>query len=136
MKAFDLKPEELVAASIDGAGNMSDDQGGAPALLRQYSSDLLYVHCQSHLLQLALVRACEPAIPMKRVLSAVTKLYALFAHSPKRVSILRATQVAIDNTSHKLVHPGQTRWLSYDGSIDVIVKHYATICLALESICV
>ena len=36
--------------------------------------------------------------------------------------------------SHKLVQPGETRWLSYEGSISVVLKHYAAICLTLEEI--
>jgi len=40
----------------------------------------------------------------------------------------------IDGMSHKLVQPGSARWLSYDGSMTVILKHYAAICLALEAI--
>jgi hypothetical protein len=42
--------------------------------------------------------------------------------------------VAVDGISHKLVQPGETRWLSYDGSVAVVLKHYSAICLALEAI--
>ena len=42
--------------------------------------------------------------------------------------------MAVDEISHKLIQPGATRWLSYDGSVDVVLKHYSAICLALEAI--
>ena len=49
-------------------------------------------------------------------------------------AVLQATELAVDGMTHKLVQPGETRWLSYDGSISVICKHYAAVCLALEAI--
>jgi hypothetical protein len=54
----------------------------------------------------------------------------IFVH----LSILKNTQEAIDGMSHKLVQPGETRWLSYEGSVPVVLTHYATICLTLEEI--
>lgn len=92
------------------------------------------VHCRSHLLQLALVRSATVVAEVKRTLSMLNKLYAMFSHSPKRLSVLQDTQVAIDGMAHKLVQPGDTRWLSYDGSVAVVCKHYGAICIALEAI--
>jgi hypothetical protein len=36
--------------------------------------------------------------------------------------------------SRQLVQPGDTRWLSHDGSIAIVGDHYTAICHALESI--
>ena len=94
----------------------------------------MFVHCRSHLLQLALVKSAADIIEVKRTLALLNKLYSLFSKSPKRLFVLQATQLAVDGMSHKLVQPGTTRWLSYEGSVDVVCKHYAAICLALESI--
>lgn len=134
LPSFGLDPADIVAVSFDGASTMSGEHGGVQALLKAYAPNLLYVHCRSHLLQLALVKACDAVPNIKRVLSAVTKLYSLFSHSPRRLNMLKATQVAIDKTAHKLVKPGQTRWLSFSGSVKVVLHHYAAICLTLESL--
>ena len=71
---------------------------------------------------------------MKQVLAAVNTLYALFVHSPLHLNILRQTEEAVHGMAHKLVQPGATRWLSFEGSISVVVKHYAAICMSLEAI--
>lgn len=134
LHSFGLDPADIVAASFDGASTMSGEHGGVQALLKAYAPNLLFVHCRSHLLQLALVKACDAVPNIKRVLSAVTKLYSLFSHSPRRLNMLKATQVAVDKTAHKLVQPGQTRWLSFHESVRVVLQHYAAICLTLESL--
>ena len=134
LESLGLNPRHIVAVAFDGAANMSGNKGGVQVLLKEHSTDLIYVHCRSHLLQLALVRAADRTPAVKRVLAVINKLYAMFKHSPKRLAVLEGVQFAVDGISHKLVHAGSTRWLSYDGSIAVVLKHYTAICLALESI--
>lgn len=131
---YGLKAENLVAAAFDGASNMSGKHSGVQALLKQSAPYLVFVHCRSHLLQLALVRAAASVVHIKRVLATVNKLYTLFRNSPLKLTVLQKAQEAIDGTVHKLVQPGETRWLSYDGSVAVVMKHYGAICIALESI--
>jgi len=134
LRSVSLEPKNIVSASFDGASNMSGRHGGVQALLREHSPHLIFVHCRSHLLQLALVQSARSITEVKRALALLNKLYAMFSHSPKRLSVLQATEVAVDGISHKLVQPGETRWLSYDGSVAVVLKHYSAICLALEAI--
>jgi hypothetical protein len=134
LESYSLDPKGIICAAFDGAANMSGQRGGVQALLRAYSPNLVFVHCRSHLLQLALVKSAADIVEVKRTLALLNKLYSLFSKSPKRLLVLKATQLAIDGMTHKLVQPGATRWLSYEGSVDVVCKHYAAICLALESI--
>jgi len=63
LKSVGLDPGHMVSVAFDGAANMSGKKGGVQALLK-HSPNLIYVHCRSHLLQLALVRAAEhnPAV--------------------------------------------------------------------------
>lgn len=134
LRSHSLDPQGIVCAAFDGASNMSGQRGGVRALLAAYAPNLVFVHCRSHLLQLALVNSAANITEVKRTLALLNKLYSLFSKSPKRLLVLQATQLAVDGMAHKLVQPGETRWLSYDGSVDVVCKHYAAICLALEAI--
>ena len=134
LATFGLSPDHLIAASFDGASNMSGQRGGVQALLRRSAPSLVFVHCRSHLLQLALVKASNSVSEMKQILAAMNALYSLFSHSPLRLHILRQTQEAVDGMAHKLVQPGTTRWLSFEGSVTVVLKHYAAICISLETI--
>ena len=134
LRSVGLKPENIVAVSFDGAANMSGNTGGVQAKLKEHSPQLVFVHCRSHLLQLALVHSSNQVPEIKRTISLLNKLYSMFTHSPKKLQVLHATQEAVDGLSHKLIQPGATRWLSYSGSVGVVVKHYAAICAALEAI--
>jgi len=80
--------------------------GGVQSLLKNDAPEMIFVHCRSHLLQLALVRASSTVMKMER-LSVLTKLYALFARSPLRLSILKNTEEAINGLRHKLVQPSR-----------------------------
>jgi len=71
---FGLTPSNLIAAAFDGASNMSGEHGGVQALLKRDAPEMIFVHCRSHLLQLALVRASNTVPEIKRVLSSLTKL--------------------------------------------------------------
>lgn len=131
---YNIKPEQIIAASFDGASNFSGRINGVSAQLRRTSPKLVYVHCRSHLLQLALVKSANAVPEIKRCLNVLNKIYTLFKGSPKRLLMLSETEKAIDGCSHKLVQPGPTRWLSYEGSVSVVCRHYGAICHALESV--
>ena len=113
---------------------MSGDKGGVQRLLKNLNPLIVFIHCRSHLLQLALVNACTKTPTVKRVISVLNRLYSLFSRSYVRLGILEELEKGIDGLSHKMVQPGQTRWLSYEGSVAVILRHYSAICLALEQI--
>ena len=134
LRQFDLNPANVVAAAFDGASNMSGQHGGVQALLRSDAPELIFVHCRSHVLQLATVKATRDVPEVKRIIGILNKLYAFFQNSPLRLGALKTVQMAIDGQAHKLVQPCETRWLSNAGSVKVILQHYAAILVALESL--
>jgi len=129
-----LDARNIVAASFDGGSNFSGARKGVQALLKESSPDMIFVHCRAHLLQLALLNACDRCKEVKAVISSLNQLFALFSRSHKRLTVLHDVEVAISGVAHKLVQPGKTRWLSYEGSIAVVCRHFAAICVALEHI--
>lgn len=120
MRKYCLDPTQLTAASFDGASNFSGAKGGVQALLKQHSPAMVYVHCRSHALQLYLVKACQSIPNIKRVVSTLNKLFTVFRGSAKRLNVLYDIEIAIDKQSHKLVQPGDTRWLSHEASVEVV----------------
>ncbi len=71
---------------------------------------------------------------VKNTLALCNELYTLFSCSPKKLHILENAAKSIDLVHKKLVQPGETRWLSYEGSIQVVLEQYQPLCLALEAI--
>ena len=68
------------AKAYDGASNMSASTAGVQARIREASPLALYTHCQSHQLNLCIVKACS--LPKIRNASGVISEIANF--SPKR----------------------------------------------------
>jgi len=134
MGRHNLDTSKIAAASFDGASNFTGSRGGMQALLKQTSPSIVNVHCRSHALQLCLVKACSVTPTIKRVVSVLTKLYLLFRGSHKCLNVLYNIENEINKCSHKLVQPGDTRWLSHEASVDVVCLHYPAICRSLEHI--
>jgi len=65
---FNLNPANIVAVSFDGASNMSGQHAGIQALLKKQAPDLIFIHCRSHMLQLAMVKASNNIPHIKRVI--------------------------------------------------------------------
>ena len=81
-------------------GNMSGHRSGVQARLREEKCpEAQYVHCRSHLLQLACVYACEKIKPIKQLFSAINSLCRFFSHSPKRTHVLREVQEALKDSN-------------------------------------
>lgn len=74
LESVGLDPNNLVSVAFDGASNMSGKKGGVQALLREHSPNLVFVHCRSHLLQLALVRSATVVAEVRRTFSMLNKL--------------------------------------------------------------
>lgn len=67
----------------DGASSMSSSTAGVQARIRSASPVTFYTHCQSHQLNLCVVKACS--IPQIRNASGViSKIAKFFNYSPKR----------------------------------------------------
>jgi hypothetical protein len=103
---------------------MSGQKGGVQAILKTQSPTLIFVHCRSHVLQLAMVSATNNIPQVKRIIGVLNKLFSFFQHSPLRLGILKTVQMGIDGQSHKLVQACDTRWLSNAGSVKVILQHH------------
>lgn len=88
LKKVGLKPENISVVSFDGGANFGGKVSGTQARLQEYAPGLLFVHCRSHLLQLALIHSCRQTPPIKRVLNGLNKLYSPIRGSHKRLSVL------------------------------------------------
>lgn len=94
----------------------------------------MFVHCGSYLLlQLTLVKTINSVCELK-ILTAMNALFSLFSHSLLNLYVRCQTEKAVDGMGHKLVQPGTTRWLSFEGNITVVPKHCAAISISLDTI--
>lgn len=119
--------------AFDGANNMSGHKTGVYARLKaEKCTKSEYVHCRSHLLQLACVYACEKIKPIKSLFSAINSLYRLFSLSPKRTHALIEIQEALQDPNLSLVRAGDTRWTSHYRAVKAVVKCLRSIIATLQ----
>ncbi|XP_034033315.1 zinc finger MYM-type protein 1-like [Thalassophryne amazonica] len=123
-----LDPSLCVGFSFDGASVMSGHKGGVQVILKETFPHAVYVHCNSHRLNL--------------VLSAVTKASGHVSTFFETVNILHAFMTGSSRHTHfiemqKEMHPGRpclelersvdTRWSSKAGSVDKILTLFDVI---------
>ena len=120
-------------AAFDGASNMSGHISGVQTRLReQKCEESTYVHCRSHLLQLACVYASEKLRPLKQLFSSLNSLWRLFSLSPKRTHTLRKVQDALQEPNLSLFKAGDTRWTSHYRAVKAVVKCLKGILITLQ----
>ncbi|KAH9380750.1 hypothetical protein HPB48_008868 [Haemaphysalis longicornis] len=104
LRKVGLKPENISAVSFDGGSNFSGNVSGVRARLKEYMHLICFsctAEATSSSLLSCIVAGRRP--PIKRVLSALNKLYSTFRGSHKRLTILKKRSLAMEGLSHKLV---------------------------------
>ncbi|CAF4091810.1 unnamed protein product, partial [Adineta steineri] len=120
---------------FDGAAVFSGKFNGVSAKFCQtYSNSILFIHCRCHILQLCLLTACEDIPDIKECLSTLKCLVNFINGSSLRLSRFNDIQTLLQCQQIKLVRPGDTRWLSYFRSINVILRCYEPLMITLEHI--
>ena len=71
----------------DGAGNMSGKCKGASSIIKQTYKKAQYIHCQSHRLNLCVMKSCGIQV-VANMMSTLEQLNLFFENSPKRQYLL------------------------------------------------
>ncbi|XP_021375337.1 52 kDa repressor of the inhibitor of the protein kinase-like [Mizuhopecten yessoensis] len=121
--------------SYDGAACMSSAKMGVQARIRQLSPRALYVHCNSHVLNLSIASACkQPAI--RNMIDILNAVFLFFDLSPKRQRFLERIldNMAPTTRKKKLVGLCKTRWVERHTCFDTFYDMYGYLCECLEAI--
>ena len=78
-----LDPTKIRGQAYDGAGSMSGRYKGCAAVIQQKYPLAIYSHCCSHVLNLAVVKACS-LIQVQNLFGVMEKVYRFFDNHPKR----------------------------------------------------
>ena len=119
----------------DGASSMSSSIAGVQARIRSVSPMAFYTHCQSHQLNLCVVKACS--IPQIRNANGViSEIAKFFNYSPKRQHFFeRIIDAESPNeTKKKLKDLCKTRWVQRIDSYAVFYDLYVSIIKTMEAI--
>ncbi len=83
---YGLEFENCRGQGYDGASNMSA-RHGVQGILNRENNKALYVHCNSHILNLCIVQACSLRY-IRNMNGTVTESSFFFKNSPKRQTFL------------------------------------------------
>lgn len=129
-----LPIEKLRAQAYDGASNMSGQYQGVAARIKRIQPKAPYVHCHSHLLDLAVASACQKVTPLRNALGTVNSLYNLIEGSAKRHNVFQMVLQRCGIKTMALKSLCKTRWTQRYVAVSAVQFHLPQIFKALELI--
>ena len=130
-----LEIDNCRGQGYDGAGNMAGRLSGAAARIQENYKKALYVHCNSHILDLCVATCCKEQL-VSNMMEHVHVTSEFFNFSPKRFNLLVKTIEEICPTSsHKrLINVYRTRWVARIDGLSVFIEVFPAIVKCLETI--
>ncbi len=119
----------------DGAGNMAGSCKGAATRIQQQYKQAIYVHCQSHRLNLCVVNAC--GIPeVRNMMDTLEAVNLFFSNSPKRQYLLeqKLKEECPETTHVRLTDICKTRWVQRLDALEVFLDLLPAILATLEEV--
>jgi Domain of unknown function (DUF4371)/hAT family C-terminal dimerisation region len=135
LQSYGLDLSLLRGQCYDGAGNMAGKIKGAAAIISARFPKALYVHCNSHVLNLSVVHACQIQ-QVRNMMGTLTELCIFFKYSPKRHKRLQdmITRLCPETTRQKLVDLCKTRWVARHDALEVFGTLYVAVVETLYDI--
>ena len=130
-----LDPNKICGQAYDGAGNMAGKAKGAAAIITSDYLLVLYLHCTSHSLNLAVVKSLEVQ-SVRNMIGVINEVSLFFQAHPK---CKRKLEEAIDTTAptssvHKLKDLCRTRWVERIDAVQRFKDLFCSIVYCFESI--
>jgi hypothetical protein len=127
--------KNVLSVCFDGAAAMSGSVSGVQMRCKELNSNIVYVHCYAHCLNLVLVDACTLDKGNRLIFDFFTNL---FTHLLKGVvhdtQLLKKISNEIGSTLRTLKSLSTTRWACRAEAVAVIKINYSAILRALNEI--
>ena len=163
VEGWGLNMSGLIAQGYDGASVMSGSRNGVQAKVREKYPNVTYVHCRSHVLNLAVSSGCNNVPSIRNLFDSVQKLTWFLGGSAKRKAIFvevastrRDDQKALldllteTDCTEKVSESAQalkegrkkstvpkfcaTRWTARISTLSALLSKYIDVIKALEKI--
>ena len=127
-----LDPKLCVGLCCDGASVMSGYKGGVQALLKETFPSAVYVHCNSHRLNLVLCTAAKASLEISSFFDNVNQIYSFFTGAQRHARFMEIQKEMGRVKCLELQRACDTRWSSKSGSVHKILSLLDEI---LEALC-
>lgn len=123
LQPLELDPSLCVGLCFDGASVMSGHRGGVQVVLRQTFPQAIYVHCNSHRLNLVLCSAAKESGHVSTFFDTVNQIHSFFTGAQRHARFMEIQkEMHPDRQSMELERSSDTRWSSKSGSVHKIFK--------------
>lgn len=121
--------------AYDGASNMMGHLTGVAQQIQRDYPAAIKVHSLAHCLNLCLQDTAKKCKPIQAALDNIMELTQLIRYSPKRTLVFQQCKQELFSSSDIGLRPlCPTRWTVRTGAIDAVLKNYAALLQALETI--
>ena len=129
-----LDIQDMRGQSYDGASAMASEKRGVQAIIKQTNPLALYTHCRSHVLSLAIGKACKVEA-LRNMVDVINDIHLFFHLSPKRQRFLEAVldSYAPDSRVTKLKGLCKTRWTERHDCLDMFHSLYEYIFTCMHA---
>lgn len=114
---------------------MSSGRIGVQARIKEKSPLALYMHCNSHVLNLSIAAACKLP-PIRNMIDSLNETYLFFNNSPKRQAFFELVieKEEIQSNVKKLKGLCKTRWVKRHLCFETFYELYNVLSKTLEGI--
>lgn len=128
LRDMGLDLSRLGGVSTDGASVMVGCKSGVVTRLRELCPGILATHCIAHRLALSCGEAADKVTYLVKFQAVLNDLYKYFERSPKNMARLEKVQgILVDSRSTRLKQVSNTRWLSFEGSVQAVVDNFQSV---------
>ncbi|XP_053388248.1 zinc finger protein 862-like [Mercenaria mercenaria] len=117
----------LCGVSTDGASVMVGNKSGVVTRLKAVVPGVLATHCIAHRLALSCCSGADTIPYLVKVQEILNSVYKYFHLSPKHMAMLESIQQHSQGKCLKFKEVFHTRWLSFEGSVEAMVRNYGDL---------
>lgn len=131
----DIDVTKCRGQGYDGAGAMSSERVGVQARIKEIAPLALYIHCNSHVLNLSIAAACKLP-PVRNMIDSLNEVFWFFHNSPKRQTFFEHVleRLEIPSKVTKLKGLCKTRWIERHQCYETFYELFPVICRTFEGI--
>ena len=134
LEELGLDCECLCGQGYDGSGSMAGVRKGASSIIRQKYPLATYIHCCSHILNLAIASSCSLAL-VRNMMGSVSEVWKFFEHGKRQDKLAEVIECELPEVKKKRVKPlCRTRWVERHDALEVFVDLYPALVQALSDI--
>lgn len=123
LEPLGLDPSLCVGFCFDGASVMSGHRGGVQSILKETFAKAVYVHCNSHRLNLVLCAAAESSGHVSTFFTVINQIHNFFTGAQRHTQFVELQkEMHPERPCKELERSCDTRWSSKSGSVHKVLE--------------